>query len=315
MKLDDIKKIAAKADQALLLADPKQFHTALQAAGLEPGAIYQELEMSSRFVDTHRDVSLSNAQVSLHSHAFYEILYCHNAPGVEYLVESTRYRLRRGDIIFVPPEVSHRPLLPARMDAPYERDVLWISQEFMQYIRQFFPDDPLFDVKRHYQMRTEGTKWEFLGEMFRRGVWESEHRHVGWEAAVVGNTLQLVVALRRAATDQTAAMLTAEKPELLDRVVGYIEENLSQKITLGDTAKHFYVSQSTISHIFKEKTGASFYRYVTQRRLIAAKALILQDVPLEHINEKVGFSDYSTFYRAFKQEYGISPRQYRKIQD
>jgi len=95
----------------------------------------------------------------------------------------------------------------------------------------------------------------------------------------------------------------------------YLEKNYSKSVTIGDLAKEFYVSNSTVSHLFKKKLGVSFYRCVTQRRLIAAKTLILQGLPLEQINERVGFTDYSTFYRAFKQEYGISPRQYRKMQD
>jgi hypothetical protein len=42
--------------------------------GLEPGQLYQELEMESRFVDTHRDTSFANTSVALHSHSFYELL-------------------------------------------------------------------------------------------------------------------------------------------------------------------------------------------------------------------------------------------------
>jgi len=59
--------------------------------------------------------------------------------------------------------------------------------------------------------------------------------------------------------------------------------------------------------------GVSIYRYITQRRLIAAKTLIGQKMPMEEIARQVGFSDYSTFYRAFKQEFGISPRQFSQL--
>lgn len=50
-------------------------------------------------------------------------------------------------------------------------------------------------------------------------------------------------------------------------------------------------------------------------RLIAAKALIQEGALLETVGQDVGFADYSTFYRAFKKEYGISPRQYRRLQE
>ena len=60
--------------------------------------------------------------------------------------------------------------------------------------------------------------------------------------------------------------------------------------------------------------GISLYRYITQRRLIAAKLLIGENHPLEEVARRVGFLDYSTFYRAFKQEYGISPRQFARKQ-
>ena len=60
--------------------------------------------------------------------------------------------------------------------------------------------------------------------------------------------------------------------------------------------------------------GVSLYRYITQRRLIAAKTHIQNGATLEQVSRDVGFADYSTFYRAFKQEFGISPRRYRELQ-
>ena len=68
---------------------------------------------------------------------------------------------------------------------------------------------------------------------------------------------------------------------------------------------------STISALFRRAMGISFYRCVIQRRLIAAKKLIVDGISLEEVSRQVGFGDYSSFYRAFKGEYGMAPRQLR----
>ena len=287
----------------------------LLALKLDPGTFYQELEMTSRFVDTHRDISYSNSRMQLHSHTFYELLYCSNSCGAEYLVGSERYRLQKGDIIFVPPGISHRPLLHEDMTEPYKRYVLWLSPEFMEHYAGLFPYP--FTEKQSYasMLRTGGTAWEHLGELFRTGVQEAERQADGWEAAVIGNTITLLTQIKRATDERSARTMKAEKPELLDRITAYVEENYPRSVTIDDLAKHFFVSSSTIRHLVKKKLGVSFYRYVTQRRLIAAKSLIEKGVLLETVAAESGFVDYSGFYRAFKQEFGISPRQYRNLQE
>lgn len=315
MKLSDVRKLNQAFSHVFSPAELQRTDELLQSLGIDPTNLYQELEMESRFVDTHRDVTWSNSHVNLHSHIFVEILCCANTCGAEYLIETERYRLQKGDIIMIPPGVSHRPLLPESMTEPYVRDVLWLNPDFLKNLYQLFPDEWVYTISDSRLLRTSGTDWEYLCDMFHVGVAESERRKAGWEALVTANTIQLLVHLGRAMLDRTAKSLRAEEPELLDRVLAYVEENLSGHITLTDTARRFYVSESTISHTFKEKMGASFYRCVTQRRLIAAKALILRGTPLEDVSRQVGFGDYSGFYRAFKQEFGISPRQFRRIQE
>ena len=285
----------------------------LKNHGIDPSNVYQELEMSSPYINTHRDTSYSNANVSLHSHNYIEILYCRTSAGVEYLIGSDRYRLQKGDIVYVPPGVSHRPILPEKMTVPYERDVLWISQEFLDYLQNLYPDDSVAQRDHSVPIRTAGTRWEFLGELFRNGVLEEEQKRPGWDMAVTGNTLTILANMKRAYIERSAGTMKAEKPELLDRIMAYIERNYAGHITVDNLARQFYVSNSTISHLFKQKMGVSLYRYITQRRLIAAKSLIGENEPMEEIARKVGFVDYSTFYRAFKQEFGISPRQFSQL--
>ena len=313
MKLEELRELTKKIGIPQTIKEQQEIQEFFRASGIEPGNFYQELEMSSRFVETHQDTSFTNSAVNLHSHTFYEVLCCRNTCGVEYLVGTERYRLQKGDIIMVHPGISHRPLIPETMTEPYKRDVLWLSVDFFKTMQQTFPDERLYENTGTHLLRTAGTRWEFLADKFRQGVKEAERKDVGWEAAVVANAMELMVLLRRAILDKNTKALKAEKPELLDQVLSYVEGHLSEKINLSDMARHFYVSESTISQTFRKKMGVSFYRCVTQRRLIAAKLLIAEGMLLDFVGQQVGFSDYSTFYRAFKQEYGLSPRQYRKM--
>lgn len=313
MKLDDVRKLA-QLEFSRDAQGQQQLHAHLRAMGIDPANLYQELEMSSPYVNTHRDVSYASATVSLHSHSYAELIYCRETAGIEYLIGSDRYRLQKGDVLFVPPDVSHRPLLPERLQSPYVRDVIWISMDFLtQLHRTFFPDSRLRPDDLA-PLRTAGTQWEVLGQLFDNGVQEEQRKQPGWESAVLGNTMLILSYLQRVYSQRSAGTIRAEKPELTDRVTAYIERNFAQSITIAELSRHFYVSESSISHQFRQKMGVSLYRYITQRRLIAAKAQIQAGIPLEQVGRDVGFSDYSSFYRAFKQEFGISPRRYREMQ-
>ena len=290
----------------------EQMQHLLRQLGYDPDNLYQELEMESRFADIHPDSGSSNTQVQLHSHPFYEILYCRNTCGAQYLMGTQRYRLQKGDVIIVPPGISHRPQLPDTMEEPYKRYVLWVSPDFMLGATRFFPSPELFSQCR--LLRFSSSESEVLAELFRNAAKETEARETGWECIVVGYATIILSHLQRILL-RSGSQPIAEHPELLDRVLGYVESHLAERITLENTARRFWVSQSTITQTFRERMGVSFYRCVIQRRLIAAKSLIEQGVQLEDVGRQVGFTDYSTFYRAFKKEFGISPRQYRQLQN
>ena len=314
MKLDDLKKLTAHISHPATREGAAQFRSMLEQLGLDPDCLYQELEMSHRYLQLHRDTSWSGSPMTLHSHAFFELLCCRSNCGAEYLVGTERFRLQKSDIVFVPPGVSHRPILPEQMPEPYVRDVLWFSTDFVALMERLFPQEQFPSPLRYGLFRTGGTHWESLGDLLHYGVTEAERKQSGWETALMGTVILFMSRLKRAFLEDGSVSMSAEKPELLDRAMAWLEVNQNRKITLEDMARQLYVSKSTLSQLFHHRLGVSVHRYLIQRRLISAKSLILEGIPLEDVGTEVGFSDYSTFYRAFRQEYGISPRQFRMLQ-
>lgn len=289
---------------------PQEFQAALLAAGIPSVNFYQEMEMYSRYVNAHMDENRCGDIVQLHSHSFYEILYTQSG-RIQYLLGDERYSLKQGDIVFVPPGLSHRPLITEPLEEPYRRYVLWISAEYIEQIRSISPDENIVPSEGKI-LRTSGTSMgELLHRHFRQAVDENSGKASGWQCALYATALQTLVQLHRAFCDIRAHTPAAEKQELLDDVLAYIKGSLSEKITLKNTARRFLVSESTISQLFRKRLGVSFYHCVTQYRLIEAKNLITDGEPPGSVYGSVGFADYSAFYRAFKQEYGMSPREYR----
>ena len=312
MKLAELMSEIRQASNNVL--DMMALKSKLDSMGISLENMYQELEMSSSYADSHRDISYGTERVLPHSHSFYELIYCSSCSQVQYLLGAQRYRLEKGDVLLIPPGVSHCPLFPEVMEKPYERIVVWINAELLQKVHT--RPEMAHDRERwnsHYLLRTGGTRWEnAIAEAFQRGCGESEKRYPGWEAVLYGNTTMLIALLNRAMlADQERP--DSEKDGLLDDLLGYVEQHLMEKISISSAARHLLVSESTVTHLCSRELGVSFYQYVIKQRLAVSKQLMQEDLPLGQIWEQAGFADYSTFYRAFRKEYGLSPREFRKL--
>lgn len=101
------------------------------------------------------------------------------------------------------------------------------------------------------------------------------------------------------------------KHAMMEKITAYVDAHLGEQITLGIIAAHCGVSVSTVTQLFQKQAEVTFHDFVTSRRMAMAEKRIKEGIPLEQVGRMVGYRDHSTFYRAFRQYFGISPREYR----
>ena len=95
--------------------------------------------------------------------------------------------------------------------------------------------------------------------------------------------------------------------ELGARVTAYLNDNIDKNISLDRLARRFFVSKYYLCRAFKSYSGISIHAYVNQKRILHAKQLIASGMTASHAAERVGFGDYSAFYRAYTKIVGKSP--------
>jgi len=92
------------------------------------------------------------------------------------------------------------------------------------------------------------------------------------------------------------------------RVIRYINKNLTQPISLDDICNNFYLSKTQLCRMFKDATGTTVWKYITTKRLVKARQLIESGENPTHIYAtQCGFSNYSSFYRAYVKHFGCAP--------
>lgn len=96
----------------------------------------------------------------------------------------------------------------------------------------------------------------------------------------------------------------------LDEVFGYIHSHLTEDLSLEVLEKEFYVSRQHLIRQFKHRTGMTVHQYIVKARLDLSRKYIEQGLSITAVCNKCGFSSYNHFFRAFRQEYGITPKEY-----
>ena len=113
-------------------------------------------------------------------------------------------------------------------------------------------------------------------------------------------------------------MSTVEEPQkqeerTINGITRYLQEHLSEEMSLSVLAEEFHLNSQYISQLFKSEIGVGFLAYLTNIRMEKAKKLLLStSLSVAEVAEQSGYGDYRVFTKVFKKAEGITPSQFRR---
>lgn len=250
-----------------------------------------------------------------HYHDFHKILLFLDG-NVGYSVEGRSYELRPQDIVLVRAGEIHRPVIHDHQ--PYERIILYLSPDFLRPEAQDGCDlNLIFDAADQTGsnlVSVQPSCSAFLDAYVRQMKDSLTPNAYGAPLFQKTVVLSFLLWLNRTLKDgslryQSAAVSNRLILQLLDE----INANITADLSIDGLAARYHISRSHLMHLFKAETGFTVLNYITEKRLFLAKQSIKNGAGVTQACFSCGFSDYSSFYRAFRARFGVSPKDAGKL--
>ncbi len=252
--------------------------------------------------------------VGSHSHDYYEF-YFFESGAVSMEIGSSVFPLKQGDVIIVPPGVRHRAVV-LDPSLSYRRFVFWISRSYLSALsaqaQEYGYPAKLAEQNGQYVFHFDLLTFNTIRAQLFSLLDELHAEHYGKQESIRIELQRLLLLLSRLIHEQTKSS-RRETRNKYAQISAYIDEHLDEPLSLEQLAGEFYLSKYYIAHLFRESTGLSVHQYLTKKRLAAVCAAMQSGEPVSEACFKYGFQEYSSFYRAFRKEYGISPSSFREL--
>ena len=248
-----------------------------------------------------------------HHHDFSKIVILIDC-DLNYYIEGKAYILKPWDILFVNKNEIHKPVV--NPNKYYERIVIWLNPDFMaKYAQGNNNLLKCFEVaiKNNYNLlRLNMKSIDIIKNLIQDIQNCNNSNEFGSEILKESLFVQLMVLMNRLFlnSDKNRDIEDIQYDKTIEGVLNYINSNLENDLSIDTIASEFFISKYYLMRKFKNQIGSSIHNYVVQKRLILARSLISDGLSMSSVCSRCGFNDYSSFVRAFKKVYGVSPSNY-----
>lgn len=231
----------------------------------------------------------------LHWHEYYEIEYIMSGHGV-YIIDGVEYEFSPNSLIFVTPvdftSIKHTGEDIKIINISFSED--WISEKIINSVSNHavvHGFDPYLCKKIHEELLCD-KKFSSTNVRFLLG-------------SVLIETMR-----KNTAKEKT---LSYNKNSVVSDMLTYVHSHFRDNPTLSDLSEHTGLSPNYLSKIFHSHIGMTFKAYTNELKLKYASVLLKQtDADVSDICFSCGFNTFAHFFRAFREKYGTTPKNFRK---
>ncbi len=261
-----------------------------------------------------RDYDFS--MITKHFHKEYELYYLLEGERY-YFIDRQTYHVKKGSIVFVDQNQIHKTVGASNFF--HDRILVQISDEVMKALFSVLGDMDMSAVLPGCfgVLELNETGQQYIEQVLFDIIEEMKKKRTGYEYIVKAKVTELLVFIMRCkkgeyTTFQVETVKT-EKHKKVHEIAEYVNLNYKNKLSLDDISKHFYVSKSYLSRIYKEVTGFTVNEYINIVRIKKAKLLLeTTEKPITEVAELVGYESITYFEKVFKVYMETSPLKYRK---
>lgn len=241
---------------------------------------------------------------SYHYHDFHKIIVFISGK-VTYHIEGKAYHLKPRDILLVSQGAIHKPEIDPSV--PYERYIFWIRDDVScQELNTCFQkaNDRSFNL-----VRADSALQERLKDLLPEIEQTLQNTHFGDPILKDALFTQFMIYINRIflRTSSSPDKKAYSSDTQVEQLLKYINRNLSENLSIDQLAERFFFSKYHMMRKFKNETGYTIHNYITSKRLLMARSLISQGMPVMKAAQASGFHDYTTFVRAYKKQFGKAP--------
>lgn len=274
------------------------------------------------YADSGENISFP---VRSHWHYFMEIIYTQEGKGVMSCDQSAFYT-EPGDLVLFPPRTIHS--IYTTTDVPLRYGVLKFD------LGQLFPGTDTssstfsgihFPSLFAHAIENESASLHLTSEQLRllpikdimdRCITEMEQQQYGYRMLIRSCLqtllLEIIRIWRDNGFDTDQAFSLPRNADSIYSITEYIDTHAHLPLKVEDLAEHCHMSYSHFAKVFRETYGQSCKKYIEFIRICKAEDLLrFTNLDLNYISQETGFADCSHFIRVFKQQKGITPKQFR----